>query len=119
MLATIPRDYNIAFLLTMETHFFTGHLLPKSNHFCFNEVGEGAQDNGYTWCFERARELAAKRLENAVTARISFKSKRSPQHTQVCMPKPRNDQQINKQDTGRKNKSPSWYSHSHDMHGKL
>jgi hypothetical protein len=58
----------------------------------------GAQE---TWCFAEARKLAAKRLENAATARISFKSKRSPQHTQVCMPKPRtNDQQINKQNTG-------------------
>lgn len=77
--------------------------------------GAGAQDNEYLWCFAEAR-----RLENAATARISFKSKRNPQHTQVCMPKPRtNDQQINKQDTGGKNKSPSWYSHSHDMHGKL
>jgi hypothetical protein len=70
----------------------------------------GAQDNEYTWCIAEARTLAAKRLENAATARISFKSE----------PKPRTHaQQINKQDTGGKNKSPSWYSHSHDMHGKL
>ncbi len=37
-------ETNIAFLLTMKTHFFTGHLLPKSNHFCFNEMGGGSRN---------------------------------------------------------------------------
>jgi hypothetical protein len=78
MLAATPGDYNIALLLTMKTHFFTGHLLPKSNHFCFNEVRGRAQGNEYTWCFAEVKKLGAKRLENASTTRISFKSKRRP-----------------------------------------